>query len=138
MDLLRKIEAPHMRDDIPDFAPGDTVRIHVKVVEDKKERTQIFQGVVIGIRGSGIGKSFTVRKVTDGIGVERIFPFHSPSLAKIEVTRRGKVRRAKLNYLKELKGKSARIKEKREASSGKGRGKAKAKAQAQPEGEAEA
>ena len=101
-----------MRDDIPAFAPGDTIRVHVKVIEGEKERTQVFQGVVLGIRGSGIGRSFTVRKVTDGIGVERIFPIHSPSIAKVEVTRKGSVRRAKLTYLKELKGKSARIKEK--------------------------
>ncbi len=112
MDLLRNIEAPHMRDDIPAFAPGDTIRVHVKVIEGEKERTQVFQGVVLGIRGSGIGRSFTVRKVTDGIGVERIFPINSPSIAKVEVTRKGSVRRAKLTYLKELKGKSARIKEK--------------------------
>jgi large subunit ribosomal protein L19 len=112
MDLLRNVEAPNMRDDIPAFAPGDTIRVHVKVIEGEKERVQIFQGVVLGIRGSGIGRSFTVRKVTDGIGVERIFPIHSPSIAKVEVTRKGAVRRAKLTYLKELKGKSARIKEK--------------------------
>jgi large subunit ribosomal protein L19 len=112
MDLLRNIEAPNMRDDIPAFAPGDTIRVHVKVVEGEKERIQVFQGVVLGIRGSGVGRSFTVRKVTDGIGVERIFPIHSPSIAKVEVTRKGLVRRAKLTYLKELKGKSARIKEK--------------------------
>ena len=112
MDLLRNIEAPNMRDDLPAFAPGDTIRVHVKVIEGEKERIQVFQGVVLGIRGSGIGRSFTVRKVTDGIGVERIFPIHSPSIAKIEVTRKGAVRRAKLTYLKELKGKSARIKEK--------------------------
>ena len=112
MDLLRNVEAPNMRDDIPAFAPGDTIRVHVKVIEGEKERTQVFQGVVLGIRGSGIGRSFTVRKVTDGIGVERIFPIHSPSIAKVEVTRKGSVRRAKLTYLKSLKGKSARIKEK--------------------------
>ncbi|MFB3908402.1 MAG: 50S ribosomal protein L19 [Candidatus Eisenbacteria bacterium] len=111
MDLLRNIEAPHLREDIPDFGPGDTVRVFVKVVEGEKERNQVFQGVVLGRRGSGIGATFTVRKVTDGVGVERIFPLHSPSVAKVEVTRRGKVRRAKLGYLKELKGKSARIKE---------------------------
>lgn len=114
MDLLRKIEAPHIRDDVPAFAPGDTIRVHVKVIEGEKERTQVFQGVVIGIRGAGLNETFTVRKVTEGIGVERIFPIHSPSIAKIEVTRKGRVRRAKLTYLKELKGKSARIKEKRE------------------------
>jgi large subunit ribosomal protein L19 len=118
MDLLRKIEAPHLRDDLPAFRAGDTIRVHVKVVEGDKERTQVFQGVVLGIRGSGISKSFTVRKVTEGIGVERIFPLHSPNIAKIEVTRLGKVRRAKLGYLKELKGKSARIKEREVATPG--------------------
>lgn len=118
MDLLRKVEAPHLRDDLPAFRAGDTIRVHVKVVEGDKERTQVFQGVVLGIRGSGIGKSFTVRKVTEGVGVERIFPMHSPSIAKIEVTRLGKVRRAKLGYLTELKGKSARIKEREVTSPG--------------------
>jgi large subunit ribosomal protein L19 len=120
MDVLRNIEAPHMRDDLPDFAPGDTIRVHVKVIEGEKERTQVFQGVVIGRRGAGIGETFTVRKVTEGIGVERIFPLNSPSIAKIEVTRKGKVRRAKLTYLTELKGKSARIKEKSRVSETKG------------------
>ena len=113
MDVLRSVQAPQMRDDLPAFGPGDTVRVHVKVIEGEKERTQIFQGVVLGRRGAGIHETFTVRKVTDGIGVERIFPVHSPNIAKIEVTRRGRVRRAKLGYLKKLKGKSARIKEKR-------------------------
>ncbi len=120
MDVLRNIEAPHMRDDLPDFAPGDTIRVHVKVIEGEKERTQVFQGVVIGRRGAGIGETFTVRKVTEGIGVERIFPLNSPSIAKIEVTRKGKVRRAKLTYLTELKGKSARIKEKSRVGETKG------------------
>ena len=118
MDLLRNIEAPHLRDDLPAFRAGDTVRVHVKVVEGDKERTQVFQGVVLGIRGSGIGKSFTVRKVTEGVGVERIFPINSPSIAKIEVTRFGRVRRAKLGFLTELKGKSARIKEREKATPG--------------------
>jgi len=113
MDVLRNIEAPHMRQDLPKFGAGDTIRVHVRVVEGEKERTQIFQGVVIGRRGSGIGETFTVRKVTEGIGVERIFPLHSPNIARIEVTRKGQVRRAQLTYLKELKGKSARIKERR-------------------------
>lgn len=116
MDLLRNVEAPHLRDDLPAFRAGDTVRVHVKVVEGDKERTQVFQGVVLGIRGSGIGKSFTVRKVTEGVGVERIFPMNSPSIAKIEVTRLGRVRRAKLGFLTELKGKSARIKEREKAT----------------------
>ncbi len=120
MDLLRNIEAPHVRDDLPKFGPGDTVRVHVKVIEGEKERTQVFQGVVLGLRGSGIGRTFTVRKVTEGVGVERIFPIHSPSIAKIEVTRFGRVRRAKLGYLKDLKGKSARIKEKDRGKSNRG------------------
>lgn len=119
MDVLRNVQAPQMRDDLPAFGPGDTVRVHVKVIEGEKERTQVFQGVVLGRRGAGIQETFTVRKVTDGIGVERIFPVHSPSIAKIEVTRRGQVRRAKLGYLKQLKGKSARIKEKRTTSGAK-------------------
>lgn len=114
MDVLRHIAARHVKEDLPDFGPGDTVRVHVKVIEGEKERTQIFQGVVLGIQGAGIGRTFTVRKVSDGVGVERIFPLHSPNVAKIEVTRRGRVRRAKLGYLRALKGKSARIKEKRQ------------------------
>lgn len=119
MELLRNIEAPHLREDLPGFRPGDTVRVHVKVIEGEKERVQVFQGVVLGIRGSGISRSFSVRKVTEGVGVERIFPIHSPSVAKVEIVRQGLVRRAKLGYLKELKGKSARIKE-RSRSSAKG------------------
>jgi large subunit ribosomal protein L19 len=117
MDVLRNIEAPHLREDLPQFEAGDTIRVHVKVIEGEKERTQVFQGVVMGRRGSGTRASFTVRKVTDGVGVERIFPLHSPNIAKIEVTRKGRVRRAKLGYLRELKGKSARIKERTRASS---------------------
>ncbi|MBD3160707.1 MAG: 50S ribosomal protein L19, partial [Candidatus Eisenbacteria bacterium] len=113
MSVLRNVEAPHLRDDLPEFGPGDTVRVHVKVIEGEKERTQVFQGICLGRRGGGINETFTVRKVTDGVGVERVFPMHSPSIAKVEVTRRGLVRRAKLGYLKELKGKSARIKERR-------------------------
>jgi len=118
MDLLRNIEAAQLRDDLPEFGPGDTVRVHVKVVEGEKHRVQIFQGVVLAIRGGGIGETFTVRKVTDGVGVERVFPIHSPNIAKVEVARRGRVRRAKLNYLKKLKGKSARIKERRNPAHG--------------------
>jgi large subunit ribosomal protein L19 len=115
MSVLRNVQSRQLREDLPDFGPGDTVRVHVKVIEGEKERTQVFQGVVLGLRGAGIGRTFTVRKVSEGIGVERIFPLHSPSIAKIEVTRRGQVRRAKLGYLRELKGKSARIREKRPA-----------------------
>jgi large subunit ribosomal protein L19 len=121
MDVLRNVEAPQMRSDLPDFGAGDTLRIHVKVIEGEKERLQVFQGVVLGRRDSGLRASFTVRKVSEGVGVERIFPVHSPSIAKIEVVRRGAVRRAKIYYLSELKGKSARIREKRSGTAGKAR-----------------
>jgi len=113
MDVMNNVEAPQLRSDLPDFGAGDTIRVQVKVIEGEKERLQAFQGVVIGRRGSGIRASFTVRKVSDGVGVERIFPLHSPSISKIEVVRRGAVRRSKIYYLSDLKGKSARIKEKR-------------------------
>jgi large subunit ribosomal protein L19 len=116
MDVLRNVEAPQLRTDLPDFGPGDTLRIQVKVIEGEKERFQVFQGVVLGRRGAGMRASFTVRKVSDGIGVERIFPLHSPSISSIEVVRKGAVRRSKIYYLSELKGKSARIKEKRTGS----------------------
>lgn len=111
-DLMRLVEATQYREDIPEFAPGDTVNIHVRVVEGDKERIQQYQGVVISIRGSQASRTFMVRKVSNGIGVERIFPIYSPKIAKIEVVRRGSVRRAKLFYLRSLKGKAARIKEK--------------------------
>jgi large subunit ribosomal protein L19 len=113
MDVLKNVEAPQMRTDLPSFGAGDTIKVQVKVIEGEKERLQAFQGVVIGRRGSGLRASFTIRKVSDGIGVERIFPLHSPSIAKIEVVRQGAVRRSKIYYLSELKGKSARIKEKK-------------------------
>ena len=113
MDVLRNIEAPHMRDDLPDFAPGDTIRVHVKVIEGEKERTQVFQGVVIGRQKGGLRETFTVRKISNGIGVERVFPLHSPILEKIEVITRGHVRRAKLYYLRKLRGKAARIRERK-------------------------
>ncbi len=112
-ELIRLVEATQLRDDIPEFGPGDTVNVHVRVVEGDKERIQQFKGVVISIRGSGARKTFTVRKVSNGVGVERIFPLYSPKIAKIEVLRRGHVRRAKLYYLRQRSGKSARIKEKR-------------------------
>ncbi len=111
-DLMQLVEATQVRDDIPEFAPGDTVNVHVRVVEGDKERIQQFQGVVLGIRGSGANRTFTVRKVSNNIGVERIFPIYSPKLAKIERLRQGRVRRAKLFYLRSRRGKSARIKEK--------------------------
>ena len=102
------------RDDVPAFRPGDTVKVHVKVVEGSRSRVQVFQGVVIRIHGSGIGRTFTVRKVSFGVGVERTFPLHSPIFDKIEVVTRGDVRRAKLYYLRNLRGKAAKIKERRE------------------------
>ena len=106
------VDRASLRDDIPDFGPGDTLKVHVRVVEGNRERTQLFQGVVIRRQGSGARETFTVRKVSFGVGVERTFPVHSPVLAKIEVAVRGDVRRAKLYYLRDRSGKSARIKEK--------------------------
>lgn len=112
-DIIRDIEQPMLRKHKVDFAPGDTLRVHVRIKEGDKERNQVFQGTVIARRGSGLGASFTVRKVTAGIGVERVFPLHSPNVAKIERIREGDVRRAKLYYLRGLSGKSARIAEKK-------------------------
>lgn len=109
MNLLQSIEQEQLRTDIPDFKPGDTVRVHMKVVEGTRERIQLFEGVVIARRGGGIRESFTVRRVSYGIGVERVFPLHSPRAAQIDVVRRGRVRRAKLYYLRSLKGRAARI-----------------------------
>jgi len=111
MDLL-ELEKEQLRSDSPDFGAGDTVRVHVKVREGEKERIQVFEGVVIGRRGGGVRETFTVRKMSYGVGVERVFPLHSPSVDKIELVRRGKVRRAKLYYLRALRGKAARIEEK--------------------------
>ena len=108
------VDQPHLRDDIPEFAPGDTLKVHVKVVEGNKQRLQAFQGVVIRRQGDGIRESFTVRKVSQGVGVERTFPVHSPVIDHIEVATRGDVRRAKLYYLRDRIGKAAKIKEKRE------------------------
>lgn len=110
-NIIRELEKEQMKDDIPAFRAGDTVRVHLKVVEGQRERIQIFEGVVIRRRGTGIAETFIVRKISNGIGVERILPLHSPKIDKIEVVRRGKVRRAKLYYLRELRGKAARIKE---------------------------
>ena len=109
------VDRSTLRDDIPEFAPGDTVKVHVRVVEGNRERTQLFQGVVIRRQGSGLQETFTVRKVSFGVGVERTFPVHSPIIAKIEVVTRGDVRRAKLYYLRDRTGKAAKIKEKRAA-----------------------
>ncbi|MBI1950730.1 MAG: 50S ribosomal protein L19 [Acidobacteria bacterium] len=111
MDLVRLIEQNEMKGNPPDFRVGDAVRVHVKVKEGDKDRIQVFQGMVIAMKGGGPGSMFTVRKISDGIGVERIFPLHSPIIGKIEVVRRGRVRRAKLYYLKGRKGKAARIEE---------------------------
>ena len=111
--LIEKITASQLRDDIPEFRAGDTVRVHAKIVEGTRERIQIFQGVVIKRHGAGISATYTVRKISNGVGVERTFPVHSPRVAKIEVVRYGRVRRAKLYYLRERTGKSARIPDRR-------------------------
>ncbi len=113
MNVIEAIEKEQMRGDIPGFRPGDTVKVHVKIKEGEKERIQVFQGVVIRKRKGNTGATFTVRKVSYGIGVERIFPLHSPIIDKIEIITRGRVRRARLYYLRKLRGKAARIKEKR-------------------------
>lgn len=115
MLAIQAVEEKHLRKDLPQFKPGDTIKVQVKVVEGDKERLQAFEGVCIRRRGTGLGATFTVRKVTYGIGVERTFPTHSPSIDRIEVLRQGLVRRAKLYYLRKLKGKAARIKERRTA-----------------------
>ncbi len=112
--ILKSVSEAQLRDDVPGFEAGDTVRVHVRVVEGEKERTQLFEGVVIQRRGTGIHATFTVRKIsTGGVGVERIFPLHTPRIAKIEVLRRGKVRRSKIYYLRNLRGRAARITERR-------------------------
>ncbi len=113
MNVIETIEKEHMRTDIPHFKPGDMVKVHARIKEGEKERIQIFQGIVIRKRKGNTGASFTVRKVSYGVGVERIFPLHSPLIDKIEIVTRGKVRRARLYYLRKLRGKAARIKEKR-------------------------
>ena len=115
MGAIQAVEEKHLRTDLPQFKPGDTVKVQVKVVEGDKERLQAFEGVCIRRRGTGLGATFTVRKVTYGVGVERTFPAHSPSIDRVEVLRQGLVRRAKLYYLRKLKGKAARIKERRTA-----------------------
>ncbi len=114
MDVIQEIEREQLRDDIPDVAPGDTVRVLVRVIEGEKERIQPFEGVCIARKGGGVRETLTVRKVSGGVGVERIFPMHSPSIAELKIIRRSKVRRAKLYYLRSLRGKKARLKEKRE------------------------
>lgn len=111
-DLIKSIENEYYKQDIPSFGPGDTVKVYVKVVEGSRERIQVFEGIVLKIRGEGLSRTFTVRRISYGVGVERTFPIHSPRIDKIEVTRRGKVRRARLFYLRKLAGKKARVKEK--------------------------
>ena len=113
MNIISVLEQEQLRKDIPDFRPGDTVKVHVKVVEGNRERIKVFEGVVIGRQNGGVRETFTVRRVSYGVGVERTFLVHSPRLAKIEVVRHGIVRRAKLNYLRGLTGKAARIRERR-------------------------
>ena len=112
-DLMKLVESAETRREMPQFAPGDTIKVHVKVREGDKERIQVFQGVVISRRGGGSREMFTVRKVSGGVGVERMFPLYSPTIDRIEVERHGRVRRAKLYYLRDLRGKAARIEEKR-------------------------
>ena len=111
---IAELEQAQLRDDVPDFRPGDTLRVHVRVKEGNRSRIQVFQGVVIRRQGGGVRETFTVRKISYGVGVERTFPVHSPSIDRIETVTRGKVRRAKLYYLRELRGKAARIRERRE------------------------
>ena len=113
MNIIQALEQEQLRSDIPEFAPGDTVRVHVKVVEGTRERIQAFEGVVIAHSGTGVRETFTVRRISYGVGVERTFPVHSPRLDKIQLMRRGIVRRAKLYYLRNLTGKAARIRERR-------------------------
>ena len=114
-EIMKIVESREARTDLPNFAPGDTVKVHVKVKEGDKERIQVFQGVVISRKGGGARQMFTVRKVSGGVGVERMFPLNSPAIDRIEVERHGRVRRAKLYYLRDLRGKAARIEEKRKA-----------------------
>ena len=114
MNTLDTVDAESLRSDVPDFRPGDTLKVHVRVIEGSRSRVQIFQGVVIRRQGGGLRETFTVRKVSFGVGVERTFPVHTPVIAQIEVVTRGDVRRAKLYYLRDLRGKAAKIKEKRD------------------------
>ena len=114
MERMATVDREGLRTDIPEFSPGDTIRVMVRVREGDKERLQAFEGLCMGRRGGGINETFRVRKISAGVGVERVFPLHSPSLSAIEVIRKGKVRRAKLYYIRKVSGKAARIKEKRE------------------------
>lgn len=114
MSVMKSLEGKQLKENVADFKTGDTLRVHVKIVEGDKERIQIFQGTVISRRGGGVSESFTVRKVSAGIGVERVFPLHSPNISKIQVIKEGQVRRSKLYYLRDLRGKKARITEKKQ------------------------
>jgi len=114
MSVIKSLEGKRLKQDLPEFGIGDTLKVYVKIKEGDKERVQLFQGTVIARNGGGMAESFTVRKVSAGVGVERVFPIHSPNVAKIEMIRKGKVRRSKLYYLRDLKGKRARISEKKE------------------------
>ena len=116
MDVIREVTQQYLKTDIPAFRPGDTVKVHVRLREGEKERIQVFEGLVIARKHGGVSETFTVRKISSGIGVERTFPLHSPIVAKIEVSRRGRVRRAKLYYIRGLRGKAARIKERARVS----------------------
>lgn len=118
MKKLKEIQREGVRQELPDFRPGDTIRVVVRIKEGDKERLQAFEGVCIARRGSGVSETFTVRKVSGGVGVERIFPLHSPIIAEVELVRRGRVRRAKLYYLRRMAGKAARIRERRELAGG--------------------
>jgi large subunit ribosomal protein L19 len=120
MHILDNLDAASLRSDVPEFRAGDTVKVHVKVVEGTRSRVQVFQGVVIRRHGGGVGETFTVRKISFGVGVERTFPLHSPVIDKVEVASRGIVRRAKLYYLRDLRGKKARIRERRDTVPAKG------------------
>ena len=113
MSIMRELTSDQLKTDLPDFGPGDTLRVHMRVIEGEKERVQVFEGNVIQRRGAGIQETVTVRKITQGVAVERIFPVHSPRIARIENIRRGRVRRARLFYLRSRKGRAARIREKR-------------------------
>jgi large subunit ribosomal protein L19 len=125
MKRIAQIEKKYLREDTPEFRSGDTVKVHVLIKEGDKERIQVFQGDVISRRGGGTGETFTVRKISDGIGVERVFPLHSPNVSKIERVRQGSVRRSKLYYMRDLTGKSARIKEVLSSNSGTSKGEKK-------------
>tara|TARA_B100000686_G_C16765326_1_gene961384 strand:- start:698 stop:1126 length:429 start_codon:yes stop_codon:yes gene_type:complete len=136
MNVIDAVEAEQIKSEVPDIRPGDTLKVHMKIVEGEKERIQVFEGVLIRIHGGGIRRTMTVRKVSFGVGVERIFPIHSPRVEKIEIVKRAKVRQARLYYLRELRGKAARLKEKRvDFKEGK---KAQAKTKKKPAKKAEA